>query len=65
MTVLWYRDTVFAGGGKKLPKPEEQGYIMLSEDGSLDVCPEDDYYNGKVSAADARALALAILGRSE
>ena len=60
----WYRDTQYAAGGKKLPKPEQQGILIVNEDGTLDVCPDDDYYGGKISAADARGLALEILART-
>lgn len=63
MMTHFYRHYVYAGGGVKLEKPEEQGYIFILADGSLEVGTEDDYYGGTVSAADARALALAILER--
>jgi len=63
MIVEWFSDVVYAGGGKKLPRPERHGLISLNEDGALEVMPDDDYYGGRVSAEDARKLALAILAR--
>ena len=43
-------------------KGHQQGGIGLLEDGGLVVFCEDDYYNGRVSAADAQRLAAAVLG---
>lgn len=60
-TIGWYTFLVYAGGGKKLDRPERNGTIVLHDDGSLEIEPGDDYYGGSVTAVDARALALEIL----
>lgn len=61
----WHSDTVYAGGGAKLKRPVNHGYILLREDGGLDVCPDDDYYSGELDAKEAIKLARAILMQNQ
>lgn len=63
VSVEFFSEYVYAGGGKKLDRPVRHGAITLNPDGTLDVSPDDDYYGGRVSAADARTLAFAILAK--
>jgi hypothetical protein len=56
----WYSASGYAGGPPP-PHPISQGRCAVSDDGCLQVSPDDDYYCGTVSAVNSKSLALLIL----
>lgn len=66
MTDRWdYKsDLVYAGGGKRHPKPATQGQVVVLADGRLSIEPEDDYYSGELTLEESLALARLVLERA-
>lgn len=60
---VWKSDSVYCGGGKKLPKPTEQGTIGVNDDGTIWLSPDDDYYSGSLTLEQSIELAYAVLDR--
>lgn len=54
----WYGHTDVNGN------PLSQGLLCVQEDGSIELLPDDDYYNGTISKEEAVKIAKLILDRA-